>query len=514
MDSITSILNNLNSFSKSNFKFSQYIESLLLLKHIPSSLSDLLNTDDFIYHLQEASSHIQWLTSYFDDHIIQSLKKEVSRLKKTKDTTIPYADFTIDSPPLFQREIVQQLSFGDILKEQAITPVKRRNPEGFTFQGVCPFCGAPTSYIYNNNKQGQLLCKCCKNTFSTKVSLPEQTGIYCPHCKCKLDKQHDRNNYIVYCCVNRKCSYYLNNNELHSKGMGEHLKTSSGEYRYRYHYREFKFNLENLKQTVKTIDAPVDLSRIHYDSNVLGLVLTYHVNFGLSSRKTALIFKQVHGISISHQTIMNYATSVSAIIKPMVDKYPYQLGSILSGDETYIKVRGKNHYVFFWSDPIKKIITSNTIYPVRDTKCACQSIYDCLAHYKEIPKDLLLIADGNPIYNAAQLFFGIHGISFDLQQVIGVKNKDETSKKYRPYKQIEERLNRTYKQNYHGTNGYDKLECANSYMTLFVAFHNFLRPHSSLGYKTPVQDDLFQDAKLMQDKWIKLIELSTQYHQA
>ena len=132
--------------------------------------------------------------------------------------------------------------------------------------------------------------------------------------------------------------------------------------------------------------------------------------------------------------------------------------------------------------------------------------------YRAIPEDLLAITDGNPIYNAAQLFFHLNEIDFDLKQVIGVKNKDETSKEYRPFKQIEERLNRTYKQNYYGTNGYQTLEKANEYMVLYVAFFNFLRQHSSLNYRTPVDDDLFETDSLMPDRWLKLIELSSQYH--
>ena len=73
--------------------------------------------------------------------------------------------------------------------------------------------------------------------------------------------------------------------------------------------------------------------------------------------------KQVHGIRISHQTVINYANGVSALVKDMVDHYPYKIGSVLTGDETYIKVRGKNQYVFFWSDPSSKIITSTPSIP-------------------------------------------------------------------------------------------------------------------------------------------------------
>lgn len=340
----------------------------------------------------------------------------------------------------------------------------------------------------NNNDNGQYQCKACKNTFTLKTSISGEAGIYCPRCCHKLSQHHDRKGYFVYHCTNNTCSYYPQNKDVYLTGSKDVLKTSSEQYRLRYHYRDFKFNLDNLWALDKILVAPVNLSRIHFDSNVLGLILTYYINYGLSSRKTALILKQVHGLQISHQTVINYATSVSCAIKPLIDTYPYKIGHILSGDETYIKVRGKNHYVFFWSDTFRKIITSYTIYPIRDTRCACQSIYDCLRHYNNIPDNLLLITDGNPIYNAAQVLFDINHIKFDFQQVIGVKNKDETSKCYRPFKQVEERLYRTYKQNYYGTNRYDKSECANSYMVLFVCFFNFLRPHSSLRYNTPVNE--------------------------
>ena len=128
--------------------------------------------------------------------------------------------------------------------------------------------------------------------------------------------------------------------------------------------------------------------------------------------------------------------------------------------------------------------------------------------HQPISKDLTLITDANPIYNAAQLFFQLNGINFGLEQVIGVKNLDRNSKLFRPFKQIEERLNRTYKQNYYGTNGYDTLEGANSYMVLFVAFFNFLRRHSALHYRTPVHDPAVDPEALMPDQWIQLIDMS------
>lgn len=243
MDSITSILNNINTFSKSLFKFSQFFEPLLILKHIPSDISYHLNSNDFLYHLDQASSHLNWLNDFFSNHISKVLHKEVSRLKKTQhiDKTIPYADFTVDGLPVFKKEAPAQISFDDILRESMLngsplTPVKRRNPDAFTFHGVCSFCGAPEEYIYDNNGKGQFKCNPCHNTFTLKTDLSGETGIYCPHCGRKLDLKHDRKGYLVYHCPNDKCPYYLKNKKIYDSDKRETLKTSSHQYRLRYHY--------------------------------------------------------------------------------------------------------------------------------------------------------------------------------------------------------------------------------------------------------------------------------------
>ncbi|MBP3870071.1 MAG: DDE-type integrase/transposase/recombinase [Faecalicoccus sp.] len=520
MDSITQLLDLVKILQTNIFTFSTQLEPLLLAKEIPDNLARRINSLEFIQLVDDCSKAVERLSDFINvlnPELAKQIKSLLKKPRKSKDHMIPYADFTVDEPPLFDWDVkVSTPSFSELyrqaeLNNHPITPVRRRTP--FSFEGTCPFCGAPKQYIYDNSKgKGQFQCKACHNTFTTKTTSSDEIGIYCPHCGRKLTVQHDRKGYVVYSCQNNKCPYYKKNKKLFKEGKAEHLKTSSGRDRFRYHYREFKFDMETLKRTSESVGF--DINKIHFDQKVLALVLTYYVNFGLSSRKTALILRQVHGLNISHQTIMNYASKISRLIKPLVDNYPYQLGNTMVGDETYVHVKGKNNYVFFWSDPERKIITSYQINATRNTQDACQSIYDVLSKYKEIPEDLLLITDGNPIYNAAQLFFHLNQIDFTLKQVIGVKNQDDTSKEYRPYKQIEERLNRTYKQNYYGTNGYSTLEAANEYMVLYVTFFNFLRQHSALKYKTPVDDGLFEENSLMPDRWLKLIELSSQYHQS
>ena len=76
-------------------------------------------------------------------------------------------------------------------------------------------------------------------------------------------------------------------------------------------------------------------------------------------------------------------------------------------------------------------------------------------HLKESPKNFKFIADGYSAYPlAAQQFFvqSKGKINFDITQVIGLTNDDVVSKAFRPYKQMIERLNRTYKQSYRPSN--------------------------------------------------------------
>ena len=69
-------------------------------------------------------------------------------------------------------------------------------------------------------------------------------------------------------------------------------------------------------------------------------------------------------------------------------------------------------------------------------------------HLEKLPDGFRFIADGYSAYLlAAQQFFHKFGenFKFDVTQVIGLTNEDAVSEEFRPYKQMIERLNRTYK---------------------------------------------------------------------
>lgn len=98
---------------------------------------------------------------------------------------------------------------------------------------------------------------------------------------------------------------------------------------------------------------------------------------------------------------------------------------------------------------------------------------------------------------------------FDVTRVIGLTNEDSVSKENRPLKQVIERLNRTFKGNYRST--HDLVQKGPvTFVTLFVAYFNFLRPHSALEGRVPVTVPELEAMPHMPARWNKLIELSQQ----
>ena len=89
-----------------------------------------------------------------------------------------------------------------------------------------------------------------------------------------------------------------------------------------------------------------------------------------------------------------------------------------------------------------------------------------------------------------------------VTQVIGLTNDDEVSKEYRPFKQLIERLNRTFKESYRITCGYGTEDGAIHSVSLWVAYYNFLRPHEKSGGKEPLNKvELLEGAGNMPGKW-------------
>ena len=190
------------------------------------------------------------------------------------------------------------------------------------------------------------------------------------------------------------------------------------------------------------------------------------------------------------------------------------IDDISAGDETYIKIKGKHHYVWFFVSSNKRKITAYHISDSRDTQPAMTAMIEAIRTAKQDQK-ITLITDGNPSYPA-----GLHFINNEHEKyknrnnkikhikVIGLQNIDKDSQDNRKFKQIIERLNRTYKQNAKAAAGFNTLNGAISLTTLFVTHYNFLRPHMALGYQAPVPINDLNTCRTIQEKWLKIISLA------
>jgi transposase-like protein len=286
-------------------------------------------------------------------------------------------------------------------------------------------------------------------------------------------------------------------------------KLRLSQFKLRYQYREYHFQPAQLAPVAP--DRPsVDLTRIHRSSDVLGLVLAFHISFALSARKTAQVLRQVFGVPLSHQSVLNYAQGAAYYCHAFNLRHKAPLSDTATGDETYIRVAGKHQYTFLFLDPQNHQITSYHVATERDALAAIVALAEAA---RTLPEDrsLRVITDGNPSYQAGVHFLNARRPAqppFTLRQVIGLENRDEVSKEFRPFKQLIERLNRTYKHHVRPACGFETQNGAVALTTLFVTHYNFLRPHATLKYRVPVPLPELGSVTTLQGRWNKILEMA------
>ncbi len=386
------------------------------------------------------------------------------------------------------------------------TPVKRRKATAIPEHTVCPRCGAPLPYLYDNNGgRGECQCKVCGQTFVTGKKASSALRLKCPYCGRELVRVKDRKHFVIHKCVNSKCSYYLTNKRNLPKDL-----PASEYHKYKLHYIYREFVVDFFKMDMHSLpDHASSLQFRKQSAHIMGLCLTYSVNLGLSLRKTALAMKEIHGVDISHTMVANYLKTAACVIKPFVDTYDYKRSSTFVADETYIKVKGVKGFVWFVMDAVSRSIIGYRVSDNRGVGACILAMRMAFQRIKELPKDFKFVADGYSAYPLAAQQFALREedpLRFDITQVIGLTNDDAVTAENRPFKQMVERLNRTFKASYRHTCGYDNFDGANYSVALWVAYYNFLRPHSVRGqYRTLNRFEPLEQADLMQDKWQLLI---------
>lgn len=456
--------------------------------------------------------------------VLADRNPEVKPKDDFKEKYPQYRNFSVDPlAPLIEPQRVPEPSapskeYRELLaayqKEHGkpLLPVRQRaGSPGVSERIVCPSCQAPHEYLYYNdgNKRTQLLCKVCRELFPVEKRFRrgKKTRYYCPYCQHALFAWKQRKEVTIYKCCNDRCPFRIQRSAKLNEKERALLPRRSSQFKLCYQYREYHYRPEELSHSSPEEPA-VDLAKVHRAPDIVGLVLTFYVSFALSARKTASVLRNVFTVPVSYQTVLNYAAAAAFYVQSFNLAHKGPIDEISAGDETYIKILGKQHYVFlFISSPSLKI----TAYHVADSRETLPAIIAMKEAVRtaEAGQTVILVTDGNPSYPAGIHFLNAQrGRNLAHRKVIGLQNLDSESEAYRPYKQLIERLNRTFKYHVRPACGFASLSGAVALVTLFVTHYNFLRPHMSLQYRTPIELPELEGIATLQGKWAKILSLA------
>ncbi len=398
-----------------------------------------------------------------------------------------------------------------------LSPVRRRkNSIEPSSDCICEHCEAPSRYLYlNDGKTGnQVLCKICKKLSSThRIRTESKAKYFCPHCGSAMYLWKEDSLRTIFKCPSSKCSLYLENLQaLTSEENDMRAAGNTSQFKLHYQYREYHFNPKDLECARPAFPSKTDLSRIRNNSHVVSMVLTYFINIGLTSRQTREALLRIHGIKISHQTVINYANSSASLICDFLDHNTPKPQGIVAGDETYIIVENRMQYTWFNIEAKTKAICGFNLSGTRGAGPCLALQYNTYGAPEDDPgMQFKYVADGLPSYDSAIMTYNkdLEKDKIIRYKVIGLENLNQESKDYRPFKQMIERLNRTYKFHTRPRAGFKTFEGAVCLTVLFVAFYNFMRDHSSLKGKVPVPLECLQGIELYPRMWSTLLQQST-----
>ena len=319
----------------------------------------------------------------------------------------------------------------------------------------------------------------------------------------------NRLDVIMHKCSNDNCPHRLNALKQLNPAEQNLRQSKSSQFKLCYIYREYLFQAKDLV-VASPLKPTVDIRKIYNSANVLGLILSFLVSFAMSARKTAYIMRVVFNINVSHQTVLNYAEAAAYHCHQFNIRFKGPIDNESAGDETYIKIAGKNAFVTLFTSSKSHKISAYHIADNRETLPATIAMNEAV-RTADPDQKLTLITDGNPSYAAGVLFLNEqrdkdHKIT--LKQVIGLQNLDEISTEFRHFKQIIERLNRTFKFHVRASAGFKAANGAVTLTTLIVTHYNFLRPHMSLNYRVPVELPELLGISTIQGRWAKILSMS------
>lgn len=444
-----------------------------------------------------------------------------------------YRVFRVDlTPPLTEEpppvRPPKSLDYRRLLAEYAkahgkeLLPVRSRSGLRVPEACRCERCDAPAIYLYVNDgrRLSQYRCKVCQALGQiAPTRRKSQAKCWCPSCWRALYLWKRSEMESVYKCGNDQCKHYLDRLDQLTPEEREAREKNPYDpnYKLRYQFREFHLRPEDLTCRRPQGAAGGELARIRHSQQTPALVLSLFINGGLSSRQTRDMLGGLFDIHISHQTVINYVNAAARLLAPWVDKRMPVPEGVAVADETYIQVNGQWNYTWLVVEEKRRAICGYNLSQTRGAQPAIATLCNAFGPPDATTPTHTLVRDGLASYDNA-----VHAYNHEARKlgreatdkamdsitVIGLENLDETSTEYRAFKQLVERLNRTYKFHTRPRAGFKSFDGACALTTLFVAYYNHLRPHSALDNEVPVPLKELAGVTRYQEQWKRLLALA------
>jgi transposase-like protein len=215
------------------------------------------------------------------------------------------------------------------------------------------------------------------------------------------------------------------------------------------------------------------------DKNIIVASLNFYYD-GLSLRKAQRNLEQIFGEKVSQVTILNWVKKYSRLVKEYMIAQVPQLSGLWHEDETMLQCEGQS--VWFW-----EMIDEDTKFMVASHISNTRTFEDTVAIFQKGVeqskiKPRAVFVDGSFVYNSAfnKVFYTMRKDTRpELVQRVGIRARETNN--------IAERLHGTLKDRTKCMRGLKAYESTKLLLEGWSVHYNCVRPHQSLGGKTPAQ---------------------------
>lgn len=323
---------------------------------------------------------------------------------------------------------------------------------------VCPRCFSKNLYLFGRDNLGyqKFRCKDCKRQWAPKrpnplFSYKRRKYPPCPKCAKGTFLHHDYMLYSNFRCNDKSCNH------------------------------SFKVpKLVDVPPASSKLVLPQEftMKRMRHPLHIVLTAITLYFIGNSTLRKIRDTLLLTHKVKVSHVTIAKWCKKFAPFLAGISRTYKDQVNLSDSDewhfDETYIKIDGKDYYLWLGLDSETRFVLDFNLSPHRDSNAAHSLLYACHKQYGE-PQQAL-VSDRYWAYIQPINRFFKNNKHIQVEDFDDVINNN-----------VIEAFNGQFKAWYKPKRGFNSFESANTFISLFIFFYNFIRPHSSLNNMTPAQ---------------------------